>query len=87
MTDLPCCHAARRGRGLDCSRRLAAVSRLIAALSRFAEISAAAIRRQLFAKPASFDLPFSPARWPGRFGLASGFDARTPSLLADKNSF
>jgi hypothetical protein len=38
-------------------------------------------------KTGEFDLPISPARWQGRFGLASGFACRAPSLLADKILF
>jgi hypothetical protein len=57
----------------------------VAALRRIQRSSG--FRRQLFAKPASLDLPISPARWRGRFGLASGFACRAPSLLADKILF
>ena len=63
----------RRGRGLDCTRRHAAVCLASLRRSRASQISAQQrFRRQLFAKPASADLPFSPALWQGRFRPASG---------------
>jgi hypothetical protein len=66
------------------------MSRLIATInstSRFAGISAAAIYVVGCSQTGEPRLPFSPARWQGRFRQASVPNVRTPSLLADEILF
>jgi hypothetical protein len=77
QTDPRCCHAAPappRARIAPVGWR-PGVSPLFGVVALRRNQRSSDVRRQLFAKPASFDLPFSPARWQFRFGLAAGLSA------------